>query len=116
MYINGRQAERDLFGMLIKEKQAKRAQEERNEEMQKLYEKRMLRKKRQYERMMEREEERVRQKEEIGYCSNSSSSSDTGNSFSIDQQMIDEYGNAMNTERLAEEFGRDLASSDRPSS
>ena len=53
-YINGRQAERDLFGMLIKEKQARRAQQERNVEMQKLYDERMMRKRIQYEKMKAR--------------------------------------------------------------
>jgi len=47
----GKQAERDLFGMLIKEKQIKKAQQERNREMQKLYDERTLRKRLQYEQM-----------------------------------------------------------------
>jgi len=84
MEAYGRQAERELFGMLIKEKKEKKLNRERNQEMRQLYEDRMLRKKMQFEQMQEKQEMRQKIKDDNGYLSESSS--DMANSFEANDQ------------------------------
>ena len=109
----GKQAERDLFGMLIREKKQKKMNREKNLEMRQLYEDRMLRKKMQYEMMKAKEEKRQMIKDNNGYLS--ASSSDMANSFEMEGR-VDKHGNIMKSERQQNDYVTTLLSSERPSS
>ena len=115
----GRQAERDLFGMLIREKKQKKLNLEKNEEMRQLYEERMQRKKAQFRQMQARQEQRQKIRDDNGYLS-ASSSEDFANSFDVDEgrgaATAEKAAGKVQTERQQNDYVTTLLSSERPSS